>query len=121
MPATSPASAASPVQKGSAPPVRPREAEAAPPSALPGASAPPVVNPTVRFDLKLGIVVVEFFDDAGEVANSIPSPQKLKAYAAVMTNGPGQAPAAALPAPQKDPSAGTGEPRAGAEGLAVVA
>lgn len=118
MPAISPASAASPVQKGSAPPVQPRAAEASAPPAPPGAGAPPVVNPSLRFDMKLGVVVVEFFDENGDVANSVPSPQKLKAYEAGLAGGPGTS---AAPAPEKDPSAGSGESRQGRNGLAVVA
>lgn len=122
MPAISPVSAASPVQKGSVPPAQLREAEAAAqPSAPVGAAAPPIVNPAVRFDTKLGLVVVEFFDEAGKVANSIPSPQKLKAYEAALTTAPNPALAATQPAPQKDPSAGSGEARGGRDGLAVVA
>jgi hypothetical protein len=80
-----------------------------------------VVNPSVRFDLKLGLVVVEFFDESGEVANSVPSPQKLKAYEASQSGGPGLAPGAVIPAPEKDPSAGSGDPRQSHRGLAVVA
>jgi hypothetical protein len=118
MPAISPVSAASPVQKGSAPPVQITEPEAAAPSAQPGAATPPVVNPSLRFDIKLGLVVVEFFDESGKVANSVPSPQKLKAYEAGLAGGPGSA---AAPAPEKDPSAGSGEPRRGRNGVAVVA
>lgn len=123
MPAISPASAASPVQKGSAQPAQQRESEVArqPPAPSAVAVTVPVVNPSVRFDLKLGLVVVEFFDESGQVANSVPTPQKLKAYEAGLSGGPGLAPGAVMPAPEKDPSAGSGEPRKGPGGLAVVA
>lgn len=118
MPAISPVSAASPVQKGSASPAQLREAEA---PAAAGSGTQPVVNPSLRFDLKLGVVVLEFFDERGEVANSVPSPQKLKAYEAGLVSGPGFAPAAPAPAPERDPSAGTGEAKRAREGLRVVA
>lgn len=132
MPAISSVSAASPVQKGSAQPSLPRESEAAGPSSgqpaatPPAADVAPVVNPSLRFDLKLGLVVVEFFDETGQVANSVPSPQKLKAYEAGLSSGPGFAPAGAGPAPEKDPSAGSGEARPaggrlGRDGIAVLA
>lgn len=121
MPAISPVPAASPVQKGSAAPVLPRDAEGPSTPAQAGAGAPPVVNPSLRFDLKLGLVVVEFFDESGRVANSVPSPQKLRAYEAGLTGGPGLAPAAATPSPQKDPSAGSGEANGARTALRVVA
>lgn len=74
------------------------------------APAAPIVNPSLRFDTKLGIVVVEFFNDSGEVANSAPSPRQLKAYESGMNirSGP-------MPLP-RDLPAGTEE-----DGLAVVA
>jgi hypothetical protein len=72
----------------------------------------------MRFDMKLGLVVVEFFDDSGEVATTIPSPQKLKAYEASLAGAPVSS---AIPAPERDPSAGSGETRRGRNGVAVVA
>jgi hypothetical protein len=74
------------------------------------ASGAPIVNPALRYDLKLGIVVVEFFNDRGELANSAPSPRQLKAYESGMNirSGP-------MPLP-RDLPAGTDE-----DGLAVVA
>ena len=37
-------------------------------------------NPTLRLDSSLGMVVLEFHDDAGEVTRSIPSQRQLDAY-----------------------------------------
>jgi len=121
MPAISPVSAASPVQKGSAPAAQLREVEATTVPAPAGGNVAPIVNPSMRFDMKLGLVVVEFFDDSGEVATTIPSPQKLKAYEAALSGGQAHAPPPLAPVPDKAASAGTGEPRNGRDGLAVVA
>ena len=118
MPAISPVSAASPVQKGSAPPVESRDVRAAAPSVQRGEGMIPLINPSLRYDIKLGLVVVEFLDDTGKVANSIPSPQKLKAYEASLAGAPVSS---AIPAPERDPSAGSGETRRGRNGVAVVA
>jgi len=118
MPAISPVSAASPVQKGSAPAAQLREVEATTVPAPAGGNVAPIVNPSMRFDMKLGLVVVEFFDDSGEVATTIPSPQKLKAYEASLAGAPVSS---AIPAPERDPSAGSGETRRGRNGVAVVA
>jgi hypothetical protein len=91
---------------------RPDQAAAAMPEPAPrrDGAGPPIVNPSLRFDMRLGLVVVEFFDDAGEIANSVPSPRQLKAYEAGMNvrSGP-------MPLP-RDLPAGTDEER-----LAVVA
>ncbi len=51
--------------------------------ALPDAPAPqptPVVNPRLRIDPALNIVVIEFRDEAGQVGLSIPTPRELDAY-----------------------------------------
>jgi hypothetical protein len=98
------------VQKGSADQVQAqaKQVEALPPAAPPPAS--PLANPAVRFDQKLGLVVVEFLDDQGKVANSVPSPQKLKAYESGLNFRSGPAPLA------RDLPAGASQ-----DGLAVVA
>jgi hypothetical protein len=50
---------------------------------------PAMPNPRLRLDGVLGMVVIEFRDDAGEVAASIPTPRELHAYrAAALTNAP---------------------------------
>ena len=43
-----------------------------------GGSALP--NPTLQLDPSLGIVVIEFRNNAGQIANSIPTQQQLEAY-----------------------------------------
>jgi hypothetical protein len=61
-----------------------RDAGAAPPPA-----APATPNPRLRLDGSLGMVVIEFRDAIGDVANSIPSPRQIAAYrAAVVTDAP---------------------------------
>jgi hypothetical protein len=115
MQAIAPLTGTASIQKGSAQPSQARvqqvSTEPAPEArARASAAAPPIVNPSVRFDLKLGIVVVEFFNDSGEVANSAPSPRQLKAYESGMNMRSGPMP---LP---RDLPAGTNE-----DGLAVVA
>ncbi len=57
--------------------------------AAPAAIAPVTPNPRLRLDGSLGMVVIEFRDQAGSVANSIPSPRVIQAYrAAAMTDAP---------------------------------
>ena len=64
-----------------------RDAGAAPP-----APAPATPNPRLRLDGNLGMVVIEFRDAVGEVANSIPSPRQMEAYrAAAISNAPAPA------------------------------
>jgi hypothetical protein len=46
----------------------------------PSGSASALPNPTLRLDASLGIVVIEFRNNAGEVANSIPTQQQLEMY-----------------------------------------
>jgi len=91
-----------------APPLR-DESEIAPPP------APVTPNPRLRLDGTLGMVVIEFRDAVGDVANTIPSPRQIAAYrAAAVADAPAPAglrlggssaiePEAApeLPAPQK--------------------
>ncbi|MBR0683188.1 hypothetical protein GXW74_22050 [Roseomonas eburnea] len=63
-----------------------RDAGAAPPAPVP---APATPNPRLRLDGSLGMVVIEFRDAAGGVANTIPSPRQIAAYrAAVVTDAP---------------------------------
>lgn len=96
-------------QPGARPSAVARHAASAP-SPPPGTPGAPIVNPSVRFDLRLGLVVVEFFDDRGEVANSIPTPRQLKAYESGLNVRSGPIPLARdLPA------------RSDQDGLAVVA
>ena len=55
----------------------------------PPATAPATPNPRMRLDGSLGVVVIEFRDQVGDVASTIPSPRQLQAYrAAVFTDAP---------------------------------
>jgi hypothetical protein len=49
-------------------------------TAEPKASASPLPNPTLRFDAMAGMLVIEFRNDAGDVASSIPTQRQLDAY-----------------------------------------
>ena len=42
--------------------------------------APSFANPSLRLDPALGLVVIEFHNDAGSVTRSIPSQQQIDAY-----------------------------------------
>lgn len=46
------------------------------------ASASPYVNPTLRLDAELGLVVMEFRDDSGALTSTIPSERQIEAYRA---------------------------------------
>ncbi len=41
----------------------------------------PLLNPSLRYDLKAQVVVLEFFDNNGEVTRTIPPERVLEAYA----------------------------------------
>lgn len=40
----------------------------------------PYTNPALRLDPALGLVVIEFHDDAGELTRSIPNQRQIEAY-----------------------------------------
>lgn len=73
-------------------PIRPSVEAQRPPSRAAGperdAGAPPpppapvTPNPRLRLDAPLGMVVIEFRDSVGDVANTIPSPRQMAAYRA---------------------------------------
>ncbi len=72
-----------------------RDAGAAPPPA-----APATPNPRLRLDGSLGMVVIEFRDAVGDVANTIPTPRQIAAYrAAVVSDAPVPVGVTARPAP----------------------
>jgi hypothetical protein len=50
------------------------------PQPEPAANPSPIANPSLRLDPTLGIVVLEFRNDAGAVTTSIPSQRQLQAY-----------------------------------------
>ncbi len=78
--------------------------EAAPATPPPAVSAPEVVtqlNPLMRIDPALGIVVLEFRDRAGDISDSIPTQRELKAYHdAAQTGAAPEAPQAGTPTPE---------------------
>jgi hypothetical protein len=102
--------------------------------AAPPPAAPATPNPRLRLDSSLGMVVIEFRDTAGEVANTIPSQRAIAAYRAAAVSdapvpvgvrpppgaeAPAGPPAEARPAPPAPPTPGTpapARPRADAAG-----
>lgn len=74
----------------------------------PAGSASALPNPTLRLDASLGIVVIEFRNNAGEVANSIPTQQQLEIYRARSQ--------AAAKKPHADEPTSTGKPVAAPAG-----
>src|SRR5262249_2872666 len=55
-------------------------------------AASPVPNPSLRLNAALGLVVIEFRNDAGTVTSSIPSQRQLEAYQRWETTRFGPAP-----------------------------
>jgi hypothetical protein len=67
-----------------------------PPAPPPAALVAP--NPRLRIDGELGMLVIEFRDSAGEVAQSYPNPKEIEAYrvqAMAVSNGDIELPEAA--------------------------
>lgn len=64
------------------PATRPVQPVAPATPATPAAAAPsvPMLNPRMRIDTELNLVVLEFRDDAGELRSSIPTPREIDAY-----------------------------------------
>ncbi|HET6194952.1 MAG TPA: hypothetical protein VFE12_04320 [Acetobacteraceae bacterium] len=56
-------------------------------------AASPVINPTLRLDPALGLVVIEFHNDSGTLTTSIPSQRQIQAYQRWETTQLGPAPA----------------------------
>lgn len=94
------------------PPIPSYRAVEAPSAAAPGrgmaspnpaaevASAPALPNPSLRLEPALGLVVMEFRNSAGEVAETIPTQRELEAYRSAARG--------AAPAPQtSSPPAGS--------------
>ena len=65
---------ASPASRPTPQAARPPPAEAAPRPAV------PMLNPRMRIDTELALVVLEFRDEAGELSHSLPSPREIDAY-----------------------------------------
>jgi hypothetical protein len=88
---------------------------------IPAPVGPALANPRLRLDGSLGLVVLEFRDDAGKPVNSIPTPREIAAYrAAALTDAPmpvglaprsaGTPPAPREPVPVFDRAGTPGEP-----------
>lgn len=73
--------AVSPIAGPSENPTEPKpEAFIPPATASPPQTGPPILNPTLRLDPALGLVVIEFRDESGNVTASIPSQRQIDAY-----------------------------------------
>jgi hypothetical protein len=60
---------------------RPEPPAAPQPAARPTAPTPPILaNPSMRLDSGLNMVVLEFYDQQGELRAKIPSERELRAY-----------------------------------------
>lgn len=80
------------LQKGTAEQAQPRQKQAESPPPPAQVPASPLVNPAVRFDPRLSLLVVEFLDNRGQVVNSAPSPSQLKAYESLLNLRSGPTP-----------------------------
>ncbi len=59
-------------------------------AAASGSTAQPYMNPSLRLDAALGLVVIEFHDEAGKLTSSIPSQRQIDAYRRHEDTRPGQ-------------------------------
>ena len=55
-------------------------ASEAPPQARSAVPPKPIINPTLRLEPSLGLVVIEFHNDTGSITTSIPSQRQIEAY-----------------------------------------
>ena len=83
--------AVGPVLGASENPAQPKPETFTPPAQAPP-QAPTVViaNPTLRFDVASGLVVIEYRDPSGDVTTSIPTLRQLEAYRQWSRPLPGQ-------------------------------
>lgn len=58
----------------------PDKDEARPPQTPAAKPTQPYTNPALRLDPALGLVVIEFHDDAGKLTRSIPNQRQIDAY-----------------------------------------
>jgi hypothetical protein len=73
--------AVGPVLGSSENPAQPKPETFTPPAQAPPQPAPVVIaNPTLRFDVASGLVVIEYRDPSGDVTTSIPTLRQLEAY-----------------------------------------
>ena len=81
MPSDLSVKAVGPVVGSSENPAQPRPETFTPPAQAPPTPAPIVIaNPTLRFDVATGLVVIEYRDQSGNVTTSIPTLRQLEAY-----------------------------------------
>jgi hypothetical protein len=80
------------VRTGSAIVGEAKTANQPPPQPEPAANPSPTTNPSLRLDPALGIVVLEFRNDAGAVTTSVPSQRQLQAYQRWAQTHSGQTP-----------------------------
>lgn len=99
MPSDLSVKAVGPVLGASENPAQPRPETFTPPAQAPPAPALPLIaNPTLRFDVASGLVVIEFRNESGAVTTSIPTLRQLEAYRQWNQPLPGQ-PASGGPHP----------------------
>ena len=87
----------------SSPTIGPAETARAPrpaPSSA-GAPSPGTPSPTLRLDPALGLVVIEFVSESGEITSSIPSQRELTAYQDGTAQPPTQGQAAPPPSVER--------------------
>jgi len=68
-------------------PVKPAVSQAAPSPPVAGSASPLLPNPRLTVDPGLNRVVLEFFDSAGTLTNTIPSQKQLDAYRLAASSG----------------------------------
>lgn len=76
--------------------------EPAPP-AQPAAVSSPIINPTLRLEPALGLVVIEFRDESGTITTSIPSQRQIEAYQRWAQTHAGASPEQGAPVTPADP------------------
>ena len=73
--------AVSPITGPSENPAEPKPATVTPPANVaPPQTGPPILNPSLRLDPALGLVVIEFRDESGHITTAIPSQRQIDAY-----------------------------------------
>jgi len=88
--------AVGPVLGSSENPAQPKPETFTPPAQAPPQSPAVVItNPTLRFDVASGLVVIEYRDPSGDVTTSIPTLRQLEAYRQWSRPLPGEAAAPA--------------------------
>lgn len=68
------------VSGGNKPASVPKATSDSSPPVRAGPASSPIINPTLRLNAALGLVVIEFRNDAGVITTSIPSQRQMEAY-----------------------------------------